>query len=221
MLGDTHFPFHSAEATKRAIDLVAELSPRFVVQVGDLYDRFSQSRFPRNPSIITPADELATGRDEAEKMWSAIGARSPRSKRFQLMGNHDDRPLKRALERAPELFDMVAPSIRGLHSFEGVETMHDSAEELVLEGVCFIHGWRSRMGEHASHARMNCVHGHTHHGGTWFRNDGRGSLWELDAGCLVDLSHPVFDYRIQKKLYGVTVGAGIIDAQGPRFVPFA
>jgi predicted phosphodiesterase len=220
VLGDFHFPFHHATHTKRALDFVAEQQPRFIVQVGDLYDRFSQSRFPKSASVITPHDELVEGRLAAEQMWASVRARSPKSECYQLTGNHDDRPLKRILERAPELLELIEPSVRGLHEFPGVATIHDSREELMLEGVCFIHGWRSRLGDHANHARMNVAHGHSHHGGTWFRNDGRGSLWELDAGCLIDLAHPVFDYRIQKKLYGVTNGVGFIDSQGPRFIPF-
>ena len=220
VIGDTHFPFHHPACLKWALDLIADLEPQHVVQVGDLYDRFSQSKFPRNHSAITPGEELTSGREAAEAFWQSVRARSPHSKCFQLYGNHDDRPLKRALEAAPELLEMVLPSVRGLHEFPGVTTMRDSKTELILDGVVFMHGYESRPGAHAAKNHASTVHGHTHHGGTWFRSDGRGTFWELDAGCVVDLDSPAFDYRVQRKLYGVTLGVGVIDRSGPRFIPF-
>jgi hypothetical protein len=82
VLGDVHYPFASGAAMKWALAYIAEHKPRHVVQVGDLYDRYSQSRFPRLHSVITPADELSQGREQAEAMWQAVRARSPRSARL-------------------------------------------------------------------------------------------------------------------------------------------
>lgn len=220
VIGDLHFPFHHEAALEWALERAAEAEPEAVVQVGDLFDYFSQSRFPRNRSVMTAAEEMERGREAAVQFWAAVQKRMPKAACYQLYGNHDERPLKRILESLPDLMPLVAPSLRGLHEFDGVTTLPDAKTELVLGGVVYQHGWRSRLGEHASHNGRPTVHGHTHHGGTWFRNDGRGSLWELDAGCLVDLEHEAFDYRIQKKLYGVTVGIGLIDGDGPRFIPF-
>jgi hypothetical protein len=189
-----------------------------VVQVGDGADFFAQSKFPRNPSVMTPAEELERAREMLEGFWHRVREAAPRAKCYQLLGNHDARPLKRALDRAPELLEFILPSVRAFHQFEGVTTIEDPSEELILNGIVFQHGYHSRLGYHATRNATSTVHGHTHHGGVWFRSDSRGTIWELDAGCLVDEGHPAFSYRMQKKLDGITRGVGIIDPLGPRFV---
>lgn len=218
VVGDLHEPFSSDAVVKWIHEFIFTKQPGLVIQVGDLYDRFSQSRFPKRSSFITPEAELELGRERAVKFWAEVARAAPAAKRVQLYGNHDDRVLKRVLEVMPEMFEFVKPSVRGLHEFDGVETIHDSKDEYLHNDIVFMHGWQSRIGAHADEHRMNTVHGHTHHGGTWFRNDVRGALWELDAGCAVDLKHEVFDYRISKKFYGVTNGLGYIDEHGPRFI---
>lgn len=219
VIGDTHFPFELESAVSAVVEAVRRLRPSLVVQVGDLYDRYSQSRFPRNHSVMTPAEEMERGREKADFMWHRIREAAPKARCVQLLGNHDERPFKRVAAAAPELMEMITPTLRGLHTFDGVTTLMDAAEEFIHDGVAYMHGYHSRLGFHATKNATSTVHGHTHHGGTWFRSDTRGVIFELDAGCLVDVSHKAFDYRLQRKLDGITVGYGVIDGWGPRFVP--
>lgn len=217
VLGDVHHPFMNWSAFAKVLVRVKAIRPRRIIQVGDLLDRLSASKFPRNLSIITPEEEFERGREDAVKMWAQLREASPRSECYQLFGNHDARPLKRVLEKAPELLPEVSRSVRGMHEFEGVTSIMSQNEELILDDVVYIHGSKTKEGAHAHYNGRSTVLGHTHRGWTWFRADGRGTIWELNAGCLVDEKHPAFNYKDQVKLRGVTLGFGIVYKSGPVF----
>lgn len=217
VLGDTHFPFHSHDAVDRAIELIGELKPDMVIQVGDLYDLFSYSKYPRTPNLILPKDECALGRECAEILWRDIGKASPRSERVQLAGNHDDRLMKRIFEIAPNYEHVTRDYFRSLLTFPGVHTVHDSKEEFIYGGVCYMHGYK-KFGEHAPYNQMSTVTGHLHRAGVLYFQNINGPFWELNAGWLGDKTSPVFTYRSQNKITGTTCGVGLVDALGPRFV---
>lgn len=214
ILGDTHFPWGNDFVIKKAIELIREVKPFLVIQIGDLYDFFSQSRFPRSHNLITPRDELEKGRAAAEKMWWAVNKASPSSKKLQMMGNHDVRPIKRLIEKAPELEPFF--SIKPMFEFDGVETVHDTSQEIVIEGICYQHGHK-KFGEHMKYNLMPSVHGHTHRGGVSFMNLRGHIIWELDVGYLADPGSTPLQYNAQKWVYW-TAGAGLIDSKGPRFI---
>ncbi len=215
VLGDCHFPFHDQDALRRALDKIPK-GTTHIVQIGDLYDCYSPSRFPRNLNIMTPEEETNCAREYAWEMWAEIASRWPKAKLVQIMGNHDERPFKRAMEKNPELMHVIAPAFRKLYEFKGVETIHDPSDDFETHGIVFTHGYLSKKGEHAGRVNMPVVRGHSHKGGvTWLRE----GLWELDVGFLGDPTAPVFGYSAWKRAYQQTRGMGIIDENGPRFVP--
>lgn len=216
VLGDTHHPFVDRKALDFAIDTLHK-DATHVVQIGDLYDAYGASRFPRSLDIMTPAQEIEEGRLSACEMWERVKDRCPYAQKVQLMGNHDERPFKRVVEKLPEVMTLVAPSFRALYEFEGVTTIHDPSADFETHGIVFTHGYLSRFGEHARRANMPVVRGHSHKGGvTWLRE----GLWELDVGFLGDPRAPVFGYAAWKRSYQMTRGKGVIDEYGPRFVEF-
>lgn len=196
---------------------VRSVQPQFVVQVGDIYDDFSLSRYARSLNVTTPAKEASEGRKWAEEMWAEVAAASPKSKRIQIKGNHDDRLSKRLLEACPEA--EAYTDVNSRFRFEGVRLVDESFEELFLGDVVVQHGHK-KFGTHAPHNLAPTITGHTHHGGVAFFQNRRGVYWELNAGFGGDVNSPVFRYRSQKHLHGWTLGLGIVDALGPRFVPF-
>lgn len=219
-IGDFHAPWQDEPALEWALDLIAELQPATVVQMGDLYDMLSFTRHPRNPNYITPAAELDSGRAAAEELWRSVKLAVPGATCYQLTGNHDDRPLKMALSKAPELVSLVGDKIKDFMTFPGVSTVNESNEELVLDGVVYMHGFRSKLGDHALYNQRNTVCGHSHRGGTVFHRQLGGLIWELNAGFLANINAPVFRYRAQAKIHHTTLGLGVVDVHGPRFVPF-
>lgn len=189
----------------------------YVIQIGDLYDLFSSSKFPRTQNLITPAEEFKEARMMAEEFWRVIQKRAPNARCHQLLGNHDERPIKRLIEKAPELehfFNMKAP-----WEFEGVKTQNGEREELILEGICFMHGYRSKLGDHAKYNLMNTVCGHSHTGGVHYFPLKEKTLFELNVGYLGDPEALPMRYTRQKIVTKWTPGFGVIDELGPRFVP--
>ncbi len=219
VLGDTHFPYHSKKALEWSYRLADRFKPDTVVQVGDLFDQFAFSRFPKIVKM-DPEKELSLARTAAEKMWSHFKGLSC----YQLQGNHDDRAFKRALSVAPEIAPLVGRSLRELYTFPGVKTVHDSREELILnvngQRVAFQHGHRSRLGDHARYNQLATVCGHSHTGGAVFLRGRYRTFWELNAGFLGDVDSPAFGYHAQKRVHTTTLGVGLIDELGPRFCPF-
>lgn len=214
IIGDTHFPWASKNALQKILRFISSYRPHFIIQIGDLYDFFSASRFPRTYNLITPSEEVLQGRMCAEQMWAQIHKLAPQSKLIQIKGNHDDRPYKRLLEKAPELepFFKIDP----LFEFPQVETIHDSSQELVIDGVCYQHGFR-KSGDHMKHNLMNTVHGHTHRAGVHYMMLHGRLVWELDVGMVGDLKAKPLQYSPQRWSQ-CTVGVGMIDPWGPRFI---
>jgi predicted phosphodiesterase len=215
IFGDTHFPWHHRDALFRALDL---LNPEMnlVVQVGDLYDYYSFSRFRRSHYVASPHEELFHGRQLAEWFWAEVKARCPRARCIQLLGNHDDRAVNKVLDAAPELQALSEPTIRGMHLFPGVETVGDSTTGFDVGGIAFHHGYLSGPTDHARAVLKPVVHGHTH---KLRLNWVRPGLWEMDVGYLGDENAPVFGYAAWKQATPMCRGMGIIDQYGPRVVP--
>lgn len=222
-LGDVHEPFGHRKALEWVYRLADEFKPTHVVQVGDVKDLFAFSRYPKVLKM-QPEEELIRARAATEKLWQNFKGLSC----FQLMGNHDQRVLKKAISVAPELASLVGKSLRELYSYPGVTTVWDDREELFLKVggqlIAFQHGHRSKLGDHARYNGCNTVCGHSHHGGVWFDQNARGLFWELNVGFLGDIRSPAFGYRAQKSIHKTTLGAGTIaetyDSVVPTFIPY-
>jgi DNA repair exonuclease SbcCD nuclease subunit len=214
-LGDTHFPFHHKKALDWVYRLADKLKPDTVVQVGDLFDQFAFSRYAKVLKM-DPEKELSLARSAAEKMWSHFKGLSC----FQLQGNHDDRIFKKALSDSPELASLVGKSLRELYTFPGVSTVHDGRQELMLGGILLQHGHRSKLGDHARYNQRSTICGHSHTGGVVYLRNLRGVFWELNAGFLGDVKSPAFGYHAQKRMHTTTLGVGLVDKHGPRFIPY-
>jgi predicted MPP superfamily phosphohydrolase len=220
-IGDFHAPFHHRAALSWVLATIEEEQPEVVVQMGDLYDLYGFSKYPRSHNIMTPNAEMDEARAHAEFLWSEVRRLSRGVSCYQLMGNHDDRAMKRIIERSPEHERFVYDGVKEFYSFEGVTTVDDSSEELEIDGVLYHHGHRSQIGQHAAWNRQCTVNGHLHRGGVVYSQEKAGTIWELNAGWLGDREAPVFSYHSQKKRHGTTLGLGLVDSNGPRFMPYA
>ncbi len=155
-------------------------------------------------------------------MWTTLKGMAPGARCIQLLGNHDDRPSKRLSEALPNVKLLATHGLKDLFTFEGVETHYDSAEELFVDTpvgpVCFMHGHRSKLGDHARYNQMSTVCGHSHTGGVVYGRNRKSVYWELNVGWLGAEKAPPFKYGNQRQIRSWTTGYGLIDAQGPRFV---
>jgi len=221
IFGDLHFPYVHKKAYKWALDLCKAEKPTHIVQIGDLYDFYWFSKYPKKFLPFSPEQEVQRGLKQAEEFWGQVQAAAPKAKCFQILGNHDERPYKRILEKVPEFESLI--SLDNLFSFPGVETDFDprSAINLSICGkkIRFQHGHLSGQGRHMLHNQMRVVVGHSHTGGVTYRGLEKEIHWELNVGFLGDAEAGPLQYGPQRRRIW-TKGLGIIDELGPRFVPY-
>lgn len=217
ILGDLHAPFVNHHALDFVYKFAEIHKPDFIVQIGDLYDLYAHTKFPRSQNGYGPQQEEELGRKCAEEMWRTVRRICPNAKCVQLKGNHDIRPLRRTLEHLPVLEHVVDKYFNELMTFEGVELITDHRQEYYCDNIQFIHGYRSRIGEHRDYALMNTVCGHQHIGGCVYRRFRNQTIYELNAGLLGDPDSKVMAYTPQKTT-NRTPGFGWIDEYGARFI---
>jgi predicted phosphodiesterase len=215
---DAHFPWVCEKSLKKIIQLADELKPNFIISLGDLFDQFSFSRFPRSHNAVTPKEEMLDARDMTELMWARLRKAAPRAKCFLLKGNHDERLHKKILAQAPEFESLILESINGLYSFKGVETQDSERDELILNNILFMHGFRSKLGDHARHNGMSTVCGHSHKPGVAYMRLGDKSIFELNAGHIADDSAEQLSYTRQRRISHWSKSCGWIDDKGPRVI---
>lgn len=218
VIGDTHFPFVNKDCLEAIYAFNKKIKPDYIVQVGDLYDLFAHSKFPRSHNIYKPEEEEQLGRKAACEMWERLISDNKNAKCFQLWGNHDLRPAKRVLESLPTMEHVVKEYYKQLMTFSGVTTIEDYRQELIIDGIVFHHGYRSQLGSHRDYVLRNFVCGHSHKGGVVYKRLRDEVIWELNAGFVGDADSKVLAYTAQK-IHDQTLGWGFIDEYGPRFIP--
>ncbi len=215
ILGDTHFPFIHQDKLKKAIELIEKIKPKRIIQVGDLYDCMSHAKFPRSMNIYTPKEEMNLARKGAQDMWKQIQSKVKNTECYQILGNHDSRPMKRILEQYPEIEMFV--DFEKWFTFDGVNTQMDIRKELILDGIAYIHGHKSRLGEHMEFMRRSVVCGHSHRPGIDYKNYGDQVLFEMNVGYLGDPEAKALSYTAQKHTHW-SHGVGLINENGPQFI---
>ncbi len=215
--GDMHLPWVHEPTLKYFHEFNGDMKPNYVVQIGDLYDMYAHTRFPKSQNIYTPKDEEARARAKAVEFWELVKHNNPKARRIQFKGNHDIRPIKSALQHAPNLEHFVESYMDQLMAFDGVETIADHREIYQIEGIGFHHGYLAQLGAHRDSNLINMVVGHTHMGGAVYRGIRGQTLWELNAGLMGDPTSKVMSYT-QAKEEKQTLGFGFIDKYGPRFI---
>lgn len=212
-----HLPWVDAGALSAVYLAIEREKPDVVIQLGDIFDMYAQSKFPRSHDICTPKEEMAEARQGAETFWATCRKVSGRKTRhIQILGNHDARPSKRVAENYPEIASLLG--IDHLFKFAGVETVLDSRSELTIDGVIYTHGHYTKHGQHAAYYCRSVVHGHTHRGAVVYQKLHGRVIWELDCGHLADENSEPLQY-MPTKTTKWTLGYGLIDDLGPRFCP--
>jgi predicted phosphodiesterase len=217
-ISDIHWPFPCQRVLDKFYSRLEVRQPEWVILNGDAWDMYSHTKFPRSHNLFTPREEHELAREQNETFWKEVKKRSPESRCVQMLGNHDVRPFKRVLEVYPAIEDWVGEILRRTFTFDGVKTIYDPREELILGSIAIFHGYRSQLGAHRDYTLMNCINGHTHLGGTVFKQVRGKTIWELNSGFAGDPYAKGLTYTPQK-LSHWTAGFGEVDPDGPRFVP--
>jgi predicted MPP superfamily phosphohydrolase len=218
LIGDTHFPFAHHPTLEWAYRVAEKEQPEYIVQMGDLQDQFSHSRFPSSRNYYKPDEEMELGRKQAVAFWDELKRACPRAQCYQITGNHDLRALRSVLQSAPSLEGLVRDSLTKLYQFQGVTTIHDYREELIIQNILIHHGYMGKLGMQRDFVMQDTATAHTHKGGVLFRALKNRIIAHLDCGFTGDPESKAFTYTPQK-ITGYTLGLGWWDEYGPRFIP--
>jgi hypothetical protein len=214
LIGDAHFKYANKKAIRWVIEKVKHFRPDVVCQMGDLYERRAFSRFSPSSEPDTPSDEASESRRMAEEFWSRLVSAAPKAQRFQLLGNHDLMPVRRAMERYPASEAAIREWSERQLTFKGVETVTDDRHPQELpDGWSAIHGWAGH-GRHAAYLARDLAVGHLH------RADIRyvpGGHREFCVGWVGDHQSAPFRYTPTSTGVPWTVGLGILEDGTPRF----
>lgn len=177
---DSHCPFQDKKAFKAIIKVAEEKRPDVIVANGDVYDLLAFSKYPRNPYLITPEQEITKARYLLEQLFYDLNKASPKSKIFITRGNHSMRLHKRVLEKLPELLGVF--DFDSLWKFEKVETIMDPREPLIIDDVIYVHGWLSRPGATLDYLQQSCTIGHLHKAYIIYKKIRNKVIWEANSG---------------------------------------
>ena len=215
---DTHFPYEHKKAIKKVLKIIKKEKPTHIIQAGDLLDLYMFSRYEQDANFTTPEKELENGLKLASKFWSDIRKAAPKAKLIQLIGNHEDRIQKTIARKAPEL-SVLCKNIKELYNFKGVKVIASSKDHIEIDGVIYLHGHYTKLGDHAKFFRKSVVHGHTHRIGIYNEQTADGLIFEMDCGFLADKDQLPLQYT-QSKFSKWILAVGIIEDGQPRYVTF-
>lgn len=223
VISDIHWPWCNQKVIDKFIEYVASVAKHkpIVILAGDAWDAYSHAKFPRSFNTYSPQEEQRIAREQNELFWKRIREvyDGRQDRLIQMLGNHDIRPLKAALDRYPEAETWIIEGLKKHFAFDGVTTIMDTREEVIIDSQIMVHhGYKSQIGQHRDYTMMNSIVGHTHQGGVSFKQIHGRVLWELNTGFAGDPHGKGLSYTPQK-ITTWTPGFGVVDPYGPRFIP--
>lgn len=218
---DTHFPWADYFGLSEMMKFAGLHSWDLIIQLGDAIDQYSWSRFSRDMSLTTPANELARAMEDYQSMWAGLKRLAPDARYVQLLGNHDVRIIKQAQAKYPEVESVLSALgfYEKVYGVEGVELVDNQRTIFRYDGVAYHHGDFLRTmvpGKRAQHLGESVVFGHTHR--QWLVNlPDAGGIFELNAGALSDTNAKPLQYTSTDKPWQVEGWACILDGR-PQIV---
>jgi len=199
ILPDIHLPYHDKYALANVFDMIEDVQPARIVQVGDLLDMKAPARWSKGKAdeyCNSIANEAAHG----QAFWEELSARAPYSELVWLAGNHEARLRAYVNDYAPALRDIV-PSVADLMLLKNYGVKHITQQPWkIAPGVSAIHGKmlssvagssaRKEMLRHGT----SIVQGHSHRLGVIYETTDR-MRFALEAGWLGDIRKATYlDY---------------------------
>lgn len=202
---DTHLPFAKEERINEVLKFVKDFKPTHVVQLGDLYDNYSFSSYVKSVDFVTPEKEIREARKMAIDLWDKINKLSPKSEKYQLWGNHDQRIIRRLYEKAPEFASLFKDPVQSLYHFNNVTDVGPYGSELKIrirtddvqeyQDIYLLHGVYVGPKSHMTRYGDSVIRAHSHKASINYQGYCSGKkVFELDAGCVVDKDKLAFKY---------------------------
>ena len=217
IISDIHWPFHCQRVIDKFYRHIEREQPNHIIINGDARDYYSHAKFPRSHNQFTPREENELGRKLNQEFWDEVKKLVPKAKLCQNLGNHDVRPMKRIIEAYPEAEDWLVQAMQKEFAFDGVQTIYDAREELIIDSIIIHHGFKSQLGAHRDHNLQNSISSHTHRPGVVYRTVRGQAIWELNTGYAGDPNAKGLSYTATKTVDWVQ-SFGYVDEDGPRVV---
>lgn len=196
---DFHRPYHDPLAMNVAEQLVKYIQPDYIHYNGDIIDFYPISKFDKKPWKKT---ELQSELDNVQAMFKYHSVIFPKTEKFYLIGNHEDRLRKYLWTKAEELSQLRCLELEELLNLNeyGI-TMVDYEEGIFINELFYvIHGdlirkyssytARGMMEKHGGSGVM----GHTHRGGVHYHRNRFGEFGWWENYCLCDLNPDYIQY---------------------------
>lgn len=207
--GDAHIPFASATALAVVRKLIGLVKPHILMNIGDLFDSWQISRFPKDPRRKeTFQYEIFCGIEHLNDFAKA----APRAALYFLEGNHEER-LRRTIWAMAD----QSRELAGLDVFEkyvnwqtilsegGMNKRwnfipYDDQPIEIIPQLLSKHGTKLASGMGASGRTafkewisygMSGFSGHSHRLGDFFHRDRNGSHRWFETGCTCEVSGSV------------------------------
>jgi predicted MPP superfamily phosphohydrolase len=214
-IGDLHQPWTCPDSLSLIYALIEKIKPEYIVTLGDEYDFFAQSSFPKHIQI-SPEEEVSTAQKNLIQMFETLHKIAPKAKKYAIKGNHSIRPIKRLIQSAPELLPFF--DLDQYFKFPHCETILDPREPLIISGIAFHHGFMGH-GQHMRKFGMPTVTGHLHKGQVTVDKIHGKWLFEMDSGYVGRPETVAFNYTPVREGRW-SRGMGLITEFGPQFIPF-
>lgn len=162
-----------------------------VVMLGDLVDFNAISYHEKSPSMPSAADEFKQAWKQVRQLHKAFPVAD------MLIGNHDSLGERKA--QTIGLPVELLKDFGALFELDGW-TIHPRYHDLVIDGVIYRHGDKSKGGLHAAFKNAQAefkslVQGHLHSQAGISFHANRGKLvFGMQVGCGTDNKHPAMSY---------------------------
>jgi len=209
-IGDLHAPFCHKDSVEFCKKVYKDFKCTEVVFLGDLLDQYAFTRFTRDPDAMSAKDEYSKAIEQLKPFYKAF----PKAR--VVMGNHDVRLYKRALEVGiPEWL------IQSIHESMNMPKKWIVDYKYEIDGVLYIHGEGLTKSTDLAIKKMmrNVVYGHTHKASISHLASAHRRYFAMNAGCLIDTDSYAFHYA-RTCPERVMLGVGVVkDGLFPTFVP--
>ena len=205
---DIHFPYANYEAIKQIYAWKKKHKPDLVIFLGDITDSKAWSKYSKDPDDDSPQTEF----DRAEADMKQLHKMFPKA--ICLIGNHDVRPMSKALEAG--LPRQLINSLDKVFAYPGWE-WHISNKPFVAHvpdaKIAFIHGDESKgtPGQKASKLGMSVVQGHTHQASLEYITTFNHRVFGIECGHVADLESKGMKYAAKNPTSCTTCFVSIID----------
>lgn len=185
---DIHHPVPHPKALEFILRIRDKYKPDVILSLGDFFDLASVSKYPMNPDLPGPSDEIDLAIESALPWYDEF------SELQIVSSNHDARFMKKLLgsglpSRIMKEFSEIMQSPPGWKWGD---------HEIIIDNVQYFHGeGLSHSSSKTAHNRFrrSVVHGHLHSAAHCSYSQGWGGrLFSLNAGCLIDARQKQFDY---------------------------